>query len=46
MAVADVVEVLRAAAVELEAHPWEPWEGRMEAVAVAMGRVGPQQPEL
>jgi hypothetical protein len=46
VAVADEVEVLRAAAVELEAHPWGQWEGRTEAVVVAMGLVGPQQSEL
>ena len=37
--VADEVEVLRAAAVELEAHPWESWEGRTAAVVVATGQV-------
>ena len=36
--VADGVEVLRAAAVGLEAHPWESWEGRTAAVVVATGQ--------
>ena len=35
--VADGVEVLRAVAVELEAYPWESWEGRTAAVVVATG---------
>ena len=37
--VADGVEVLKAAVVELEAHPWELWEGRTAAVVVATGQV-------
>ena len=39
MEVADGVEVLRAVAVELEAYPWESWEGRTAAVVVATGQV-------
>jgi hypothetical protein len=46
VAVADGVEVLRAVVVEHEAHFWELWEGRMGAVVVATGQVGPQQPGL
>ena len=38
MEVADRVEVLRAAAVGLEDHPWESWEGRTAAVVVATGQ--------